>query len=619
MRLYGSILILALLVSASFRIEASESQRKKVLYVDSYNATIWSAAIKEGIDSVFSQHPEIKLKTFYMDTKRNNSEEFKKEAALKARQLIDEWKPDLVITSDDNAAKYLIQPFFLNSDIPFVFCGINGDIHDYGFPADNITGLIEIPLFRESHDIVRQFSRSERIAFIGCNNLTSHKALEYLAKTDNISFDEIVFVSDINELQNAILDIQKKVDLIYFYDVYSVKGFDQDEMMDFAKEHIEIPTISTAFNLITMSLLGIPQTGEEHGIWAANAALKILAGTSPKDIPISRSRQGRLYLNMIMANKLGIKFPVELVDSSTLISEKSTRVLYLNPYKYSCSLYNDIEKGLLATLNIRKINNTIFDNTASDVQFRIFAHDYTGNDTAKLFEDFQSTLKRFRPDVIVALNNEAVNDYLYRNGSLDIPLIICGLSTDITLPFINKENKSKFSANTIFSLAGNYAKGDRISYIGTDTPISHFLLQTLKIRHGITFTSGALTESWEELKHEFTLQQQKSDIIIILDICANGEVPTDTIYDFFLSHTIIPSISFDTNSRLLSLFGLGEFGIDQGWQAGRIILQSTGKNPAMLRKISTLVKSRLFINKTLADSLQINISEQLRNYAQVIE
>ncbi len=52
-----------------------------------------------------------------MDTKRNTSEEFKQEAALKAKALIESSNPDVVIVSDDNAVKCLVQPYNYKSNI----------------------------------------------------------------------------------------------------------------------------------------------------------------------------------------------------------------------------------------------------------------------------------------------------------------------------------------------------------------------------------------------------------------------------------------------------------------------------------------------------------------------
>ena len=45
----------------------------------------------------------------------------------KAKAEIDAFKPDVVIAADDNASKYLIEPYFKDAALPFVFCGVNWD------------------------------------------------------------------------------------------------------------------------------------------------------------------------------------------------------------------------------------------------------------------------------------------------------------------------------------------------------------------------------------------------------------------------------------------------------------------------------------------------------------
>ena len=65
---------------------------------------------------------------------RHKTEALIKSAATKAKAVIDELKPDIVIASEDNASKYLIMPLYKNSSIPFVFCGVNFSADAYGFP-----------------------------------------------------------------------------------------------------------------------------------------------------------------------------------------------------------------------------------------------------------------------------------------------------------------------------------------------------------------------------------------------------------------------------------------------------------------------------------------------------
>ena len=132
-------MVMALAVS-SF---AGDFDGKKVLYIDSYHqGYAWSDGITKGIEEALKDSGA-ELKVHRMDTKKKPSEEFKKEAAEKAKALIEEYKPDVVIASDDNAAKYLIAPYYKDSEQPFVFCGVNWDAGVYGFPTANITGMVD--------------------------------------------------------------------------------------------------------------------------------------------------------------------------------------------------------------------------------------------------------------------------------------------------------------------------------------------------------------------------------------------------------------------------------------------------------------------------------------------
>ena len=84
---------------------------KKVLFIDSYHeGYAWSDGIGRGINSILDG-TGVELKVVRMDTKRNKDAAFKEQAALKAKKVIEEFGPDVVIAADDNASKYLIKPF----------------------------------------------------------------------------------------------------------------------------------------------------------------------------------------------------------------------------------------------------------------------------------------------------------------------------------------------------------------------------------------------------------------------------------------------------------------------------------------------------------------------------
>ena len=80
----------------------------------------------------------------FMDTKRNPSEEFIKRRAAEILDSIKLEKPDLLIVSDDNAVKYLVEPHPREINIPIVFCGVNWSVKQYDLSEHSITGILEM-------------------------------------------------------------------------------------------------------------------------------------------------------------------------------------------------------------------------------------------------------------------------------------------------------------------------------------------------------------------------------------------------------------------------------------------------------------------------------------------
>ena len=97
------VLLMLSLVSAQSAFAA------KCLFISSYHrGYAWSDGVERGVRSVLDGQCE--LKQLDMDTKRHKDVESIKQKTLEAKALIESWQPDVVITADDNAAKYIIKP-----------------------------------------------------------------------------------------------------------------------------------------------------------------------------------------------------------------------------------------------------------------------------------------------------------------------------------------------------------------------------------------------------------------------------------------------------------------------------------------------------------------------------
>lgn len=297
------------------------AEQHKILYVDSYHESYpWSAGITRGIESVLSLRDDVELKIERMDTKRNPSEESKQAAALKIKQFIDSWQPELVIASDDNASKYLIVSYFKGSELPFVFCGINWDASGYGFPAENVTGMIEVQLVDQIISTLQEYSAGQRIAFIKGDDLSARKEADFFEKRFSVQLDKR-FVTDFAAWKKQYQALQKEADLILLGNNVSIKGWNAEEALALILKTTAVPTGNWDAWMAPYSLLTLANQPEEQGQWAAVTALKILSGTAPGDIPIVTNQKGKVYLNMALAKKLGIRFPIELIERATFTSE----------------------------------------------------------------------------------------------------------------------------------------------------------------------------------------------------------------------------------------------------------------------------------------------------------
>lgn len=317
-----ALLVLILSFFYSLSLNAAEIKKKKILYVNSYHSGLfWSDGIERGIkDTLKKSKSNVELKIIYMDTKNNQAEQYKKKAALKAKNIIENYKPDVVITSDDNAAKYLIVPFFYNSSIPFVFCGVNGSANEYGFPTKNVTGMIEVQLIPQLLSALKEFTRGNKVGFLKGDSFSTKKEALYFEKILNKKINKR-FVKSIKEWKEEYLTFQKNVDVLLIGDSVTINGWknSHEDIRNFIKNNTLIPTASWDSTISDLSLITYANKPEEQGIWSATTALEILNGKDISKIPLSKNKKTRIFVNKTLIKKLNIVFPFEIVDNAVIV------------------------------------------------------------------------------------------------------------------------------------------------------------------------------------------------------------------------------------------------------------------------------------------------------------
>lgn len=298
------------IIISLFCISIYASNLPKCVYISSYHQGFsWSDGIEDSIKKVLKNKCEVYQ--FNMDTKRNKTESFKKSQALLAKKFIDDIKPSVVITSDDNAAKYLVSRYYKNSNIPFIFCGINWSAKKYGFPYKNLTGILEVLPINELFKLASQIVDGKNAIFIGDNTITDKKDLkrfqEY-SKSVNIKLD-YKLVDNISQWKNIYLKAQKDYDFIILGHNAAIKDWNDKEIKEFVYKHTKKLSLTTYNWMMKFTTLGLTILPSEQGDWAANTALAVIDGYHIKDIAITTNKKWDIWLNTTIQKNSNIKIP----------------------------------------------------------------------------------------------------------------------------------------------------------------------------------------------------------------------------------------------------------------------------------------------------------------------
>jgi len=294
---------------------------KKVVYVNSYHeGYAWSDAIETGLHTVFDG-TGVELTIIRLDTKNNPDVAFGEAAGAKAWSEIQTLNPDVVITSDDNAQKYLVVPFMKDSNIPVIFNGVNWDASAYGFPTANITGMVEVELPDQLIELLKAYANGERLGYITVDTETERKVVDIYNQRFFGGQLQPYWVKTQDEFKDAFLTAQQEVDILFMGNNAGSDKWDEEEMKQFVLKNTSVPTGSINDWMAPYSLLTLAKSGQEQGEWSAQTALSILGGTSPSAIPLAENKKGQLIVNFDLADKLGVVFAPSLLKSAVILGE----------------------------------------------------------------------------------------------------------------------------------------------------------------------------------------------------------------------------------------------------------------------------------------------------------
>jgi ABC-type uncharacterized transport system substrate-binding protein len=294
---------------------------ERVLVVHSYHEGYgWTDTIQKGIDEVLKP-AGVEVKVVMMDAKRKTEAAERTKAGEAAKQVVAEWKPAVVITSDDAAQTFFAKDYAGKADAPqFVFCGVNAEAAKYGYPAANVTGLLERPHVTQCLEFVAKIvPGAKQVAFVSDPGEVTDAVIPYFKGQPQpvpvVAYD----VAQTFDEWKALIAKHQDKDAILIQNYQSLKQgdgkADPKAVMAWTVANTKKPLVGIYdFAVRDGCVFGIAESALEHGQEAAHRAVAILKGKKAGELPISTAKQGLVMFNLTSAKALTVEIPFDLLE-----------------------------------------------------------------------------------------------------------------------------------------------------------------------------------------------------------------------------------------------------------------------------------------------------------------
>jgi ABC-type uncharacterized transport system substrate-binding protein len=325
------IALLFLIALFFFLLTSSHAASPKVLVVHSYHedqkehVVEMTKGIEETLDGVACQ-----LRFVHMDTKRNTSEEWKRAAGQQAKLVLADYRPQVVIAMDDNAQQYFARDYAGAPGPPwFVFSGVNAEPALYGFPAVNVTGVLERPNVLESIELLLKIRPEVKNVLIMADKSETTDFLIAYCKTLRLPVTVVAYEQPLTlEAWKAVLEqYHTQIDAVGLYVIRTIARSATDpakvpeqELVRMINEHYQLPTVGFYDSAAESGILcGVSVSMREQGRAAGQIARELLEGKKPVDFTVKPTDRGNIQLNLRTAEHLGIQIPYGMIKRADVV------------------------------------------------------------------------------------------------------------------------------------------------------------------------------------------------------------------------------------------------------------------------------------------------------------
>ncbi len=319
----------------------SAAQMPKVFVVHSYEpGNVCGQPQHDGVmdaltEAGFRPGETVWVKTYYMDTKRRHiTPEAIRAQGAEALERIRSFRPDVVVTLDDNAFR-TVALALLDTPVQVVFSGVNTPLDQYNRdtrfmesrtrPGHNITGVYEKLHFV---DAVRVHCRivpdTRKVIFLSDNSPTgrairSQVLLELVQENLPVAF-EMRVTDRWEEYQAIVGEIDALEEPVVLYPgalrLVAADGSVRTarEILPWTVAHCRKPAIAINYAFMAGGLFGGAAVDfRGMGRQAGRMVARILRGARAGEIPVEDAERVALVFNLDRAMELGILPPDEIL------------------------------------------------------------------------------------------------------------------------------------------------------------------------------------------------------------------------------------------------------------------------------------------------------------------
>jgi len=294
---------------------------KRVFYIDSYHPDYQHSIQQQSGALEILDAAGVETLIRYLDAKRHPDDPSRRYRAGEIRSAIERWQPDLILAADDYAQVDIIVPWFLGGSIPVVFSGVNGDPEGYGYTNASITGHLEVDPIGAIVGTLSGWAEGPRLGILVGDTLSDRQAVASYRERQRINVAEERYVRTMDEWIRTYRELQASMDMVILRSNIGIADWDDERARNTVAEYSRIPAGSIHSYMLPYVHITFMKDPREFGSIAGRAAVAVLSGRSPSEIPMAMNRRYSLGVNMERAVADRIVVPSEILRLAVEVIE----------------------------------------------------------------------------------------------------------------------------------------------------------------------------------------------------------------------------------------------------------------------------------------------------------